>query len=220
MEKINSGYFDNQRSEIQSLVKPNTRRILDIGCGSGVLASELKKKFGSEVWGIEIENKCAHHASMVLDRYISGSIESNIDNLSDSYFDAIIFADVLEHLYNPWKVLKDIRSKLADGGEIIASIPNVAHWYVIKQLLLGNFPYSGHGLLDISHIRFFTKASTTAMFCNTGYKITFSGATTSSYEQIPETILEACSALGYEIERIKEESSIVQFLIKATIDDS
>jgi 2-polyprenyl-3-methyl-5-hydroxy-6-metoxy-1,4-benzoquinol methylase len=215
----NRAYFDNRRMEIQYLVRSDARRILDVGCGFGTMGKELKKKFGAEVWGIEIESGCAHQASMVLDRFLKGSIESNIPNLPHSYFDTIIFADVLEHLYNPWQVLKDIKSKLADGGEIIASIPNVSHWFVIKQLLSGNFPYCRHGLLDISHIRFFTLASALAMFGNAGYQITFKGSVTDQYESMPLALLEICHSLGFDTGRLKEESAIAQYLFKASIKD-
>jgi 2-polyprenyl-3-methyl-5-hydroxy-6-metoxy-1,4-benzoquinol methylase len=191
----NRAYFDNRRMEIQSLVRSDARRILDVGCGFGTMGKELKNKFGAEVWGIEIESGCAHRASMVLDRFLEGSIESNIPNLLHSHFDTIIFADVLEHLYNPWQVLKDIKSKLADGGEIIASIPNVSHWFV----------------------RFFTLASALAMFGNAGYQITFKGSVTDQYESMPLALLETCHNLGFDTGRLKEESVIAQYLFKASI---
>lgn len=138
--KTNADYYNNRRTEIYSLISPQARRILDVGCGFGVLGSTLKEELGAEVWGVEMEPDCADRASKVLDRFLKGSIESHMNMLPESYFDAIIFADVLEHLYNPWKVLKDIRSKIAKGGEVIVSIPNVGHWFVIKQLLQGRMP--------------------------------------------------------------------------------
>lgn len=217
--KTNAEYYNNLRTEIHSLISSQARRVLDVGCGFGVLGSALKEELGAEVWGVEMEPNCAVRASKVLDQFLKGPIESHLDNLPESYFDVIIFADVLEHLYNPWKVLKDIRTKIAKGGEVIASIPNVGHWFVIKQLLQGRFAYENHGLLDITHIRFFTRESMLSMFQGAKFQVTFCGTVTAEWEPIPDEIVAACAALGFDSSQLREESDVVQFVIKAIVED-
>lgn len=105
-----------------------------------------------------------------VDHFVSGSYP---EALPPRQFDAIVFNDVLEHLVDPWSALRESKSFLTDGGMVIASIPNVRHYSVIKPLVVsGRFEYQDAGLLDRTHLRFFTFTSSVDLFESTGFRVT------------------------------------------------
>jgi len=162
------------RSDIIKLIPNKVRRVLDIGCSIGELGKNLKGTRRVEVVGIELNEKMAAIAAEKLDQVITGDIEK-ID-LNDyfypSYFDCIIFADILEHLKDPWRVLRKSVKFLADEGIIVASIPNVRHYTTILILAFGGYwPYRERGIHDRTHLRFFTLRNIKEMFQNAGLKI-------------------------------------------------
>ena len=146
--------------------------ILDIGCATGYLGKELKKR-GHQVYGVEISEKAGKEAEKVLNGVIIGDIEEIDLPFPENYFDIIICADVLEHLFNPKEVLIKLKKYLKNDGYLIASIPNIANWKIRLELLKGKFEYKNIGLLDFGHIRFFTYYTAKKMFEETGYKIEY-----------------------------------------------
>jgi 2-polyprenyl-3-methyl-5-hydroxy-6-metoxy-1,4-benzoquinol methylase len=110
-----------------------------------------------------------------LDKVFIGECEKHIDALPDNYFDAIYFNDVLEHLVDPYTVLKKMRSKLTSTGVLISSIPNVRyHNTFIKVLVNKDWQYRSHGVMDFTHLRFFTEKSIIRMYEESGYNIKLS----------------------------------------------
>lgn len=164
---FNPSYI-GQRDDILTLIPDNISKVLDVGCSTGVLGDQIKRKNNNvEVVGIEFDEKMAKIAKKNLDKVIIGDIE-NI-NLADSfppnYFDCIIFADILEHLKNPWEILKSSAKFLNDRGVVIASIPNVRHYSTITNLLFkGYWPYRERGIHDRTHLRFFTLRNIRELF--------------------------------------------------------
>jgi len=146
--------------------------VLDIGCFCGGSGKWLKNCFpGTSVIGIEMLREAAEIAAPFYDEVIVGRFEDvSLDRFS-SQFGAIIAADVLEHMYNPWKVLQNIRHLLKDGGFLYISIPNVRNLRVISGLSKGEWKYSDAGVLDITHIRFFTRNQISEMLEQTGWLI-------------------------------------------------
>ncbi len=142
------------------------------------LGAELRNALGAEVWGIELVGEVAEKATQRLDKVINRTVEDAIPLLPDRHFDAIILADVLEHLQDPFFVLEHIKEKLADKGEIVASIPNVRHWSVLKGLLEGRWDYQEAGILDRTHLRFFTRTQRLQLFNDAGFDIKEMKATT------------------------------------------
>ena len=165
-------YYYDLRPDMQDFFPVNAKKMLDVGCGIGAMAYQLKQKYNIEVWGVEFMKEEAQQAKKKLDQVIIDTIENSIDKLPDKYFDVIYFNDVLEHLINPYDVLEKIGSKLLDNGIIISSIPNVRYHKVIKQYIFKkNWKYEKDGVMDFTHLRFFTSKSIKNMYYNAGYKI-------------------------------------------------
>jgi 2-polyprenyl-3-methyl-5-hydroxy-6-metoxy-1,4-benzoquinol methylase len=166
------GYFENIRVEMLDFLPKNALRVLDVGCGNGSFAAEVKKKLNAEVWGIEYVDSEANAASKVLDKVYSGACENFIEELPNGYFDAIYFNDVLEHLADPYSVLNTIKSKLSPNGVVISSIPNVRYYKTfLKVILQKDWKYEEYGTMDKTHLRFFTGKSIVRMYDELGFKI-------------------------------------------------
>lgn len=161
-------YYSNTGDDLIKLVPEDAKRILDIGCGHGLIGKRLKDVRDVEVVGIEVNPAAAEEAKKNLDRVYTMDVEAAKPGLSREYFDCIIFGDVLEHLINPWQTVKDMSDFLAPGGRVIVSLPNIGHWLIIKGLLAGKWAYQREGTLDITHLRFFTLESARKMLEDAG----------------------------------------------------
>lgn len=157
----------------------------------------------------------AELAAKKLDKVLTGTVEEKLAEVPDGYFDTIIFADVLEHLREPAATLIAARAKLAAGGEIVASIPNVRHWSVVKELLEGKWDYRNEGILDRTHLRFFTRKGVMELFEQAGYKSTTMSATMLNDVQIPCGIPKALADAGLDVSTLAEESRHYQYLLRA-----
>lgn len=157
------------------MVNPEPKRVLDLGCFCGGSGRWLKQRFpGCEVIGIEMLGKAAAIAAQAYDRVIAGTFEQvdfATEGLIAGSFDAIIAADVLEHIYNPWQALQRLKPLLAPGGAVYVSLPNVRNLNILSALASGEWRYQGAGILDITHIRFFTLAQASEMLTQTGWLI-------------------------------------------------
>lgn len=152
---------------------PQGARVLDVGCASGYLAEPLRSTRGVEfVDGIELNPSDAELARKVCRNVVVGSAEDAAAYAKlDAQYDAIIFGDVLEHLPNPANAIRAARSVLAPGGAVISSIPNIAHYSIRKQLLGGRFDYAESGILDRTHLRFFTRSSIIELWHDNGFEV-------------------------------------------------
>ena len=162
------------RDDILTLIPSGAKKILDVGCSVGALGEKIKGKYGAKVVGIELDKHMAKIAKEKLDRVIIGDVEeiNLVDYLSPNYFDCIIFADILEHLKNPWDILKNTTTFLNNEGIIVASIPNIRHYTTIINLFFkGYWPYRERGIHDETHLRFFTLKNIREMFKKADLKI-------------------------------------------------
>ena len=167
-------YYSHGRTDLLALLPEKIKldNVLEIGCGNGSTGCLLKKeKKATHVYGIEINDKLKSEAEKNLDQVIIEDIEKTELPFKKNFFDCFIFADVLEHLYDPWFVLNKIKPFLKTGGFILASIPNVQHWSVLLNLLRGRWEYKNDGILDNTHIRFFTKKSQLKMLSEAGFEV-------------------------------------------------
>ena len=150
-----------------------TLRVLDVGCGFGALGQEFRR-LGIEVWGIERDHTAVTLASKRLDRVIESDL-ADTDvigrELDGTRFDLVVFSDVLEHTPDPRSVVGAYTPYLADTGRVIVSVPNVANWQTRLALLAGRFTYKDTGVLDRTHLRFFTKRSTVEFIGSCGLQV-------------------------------------------------
>jgi len=160
----------------------NGRRLLDVGCAGGHLAAALAGQ-GWNVTGIEYDETDAQVAKERGLDVIVGSAESAFATLTEK-FDVIVFADVLEHLVDPQSVLSLAKNHLTPSGRIVISIPNIAHLSIRLQLLLGSFNYTDRGILDRTHLHFYTKKTLTEMITKAGLEITQIRATPAPIEEV------------------------------------
>ena len=161
-----AGYYESSRPEVAAVVPAECRRVLDVGCGTGQLGS-LLKQHGHQVTGVELVSEAAELARDHLDRVEVADIEVGLP-FPPASFDAIIFADVLEHLIDPWRVLREATTLLAPGGCVVASIPNIQHHRVMRGLVNGRWQYRDHGITDRGHLRFFTLQTIRDLFASAG----------------------------------------------------
>lgn len=171
MNDKSPSYYENVRNDLIPLIPNGAKCILEVGCAAGRTGQELKKRFGAFVAGIELNIKAAVLAKNVLDDVVQGDIEKIDLPYSNGSFDCILFADVLEHLVNPLSALLKVRRLLKKGGTVVASIPNVQFHGVIHKLIEGNWTYEKEGILDETHLRFFTYKEIVKLFSQAGYSI-------------------------------------------------
>lgn len=164
-------YYANARTEIASLLPERAARVLEIGCGSGGTMRWLRgQREVAYAHGMELMPEAAELARGVFDRVECGNIEAM--PLPDGPFDLILALDVLEHLVDPWAMVAALHQRLAPGGCIVVSLPNVAHISVAMPLLLsGSWPYADEGLLDRTHLRFFTPETALALMTGSGCRL-------------------------------------------------
>lgn len=155
--------YESTRPDVCALVPPGSRRILDLGCSSGVLGHVLKAQRPDRyVVGIEFDAGYAQEAEERLDRVLTMDLDdlpAHMELLAElGPFDCVVAADVLEHLRDPWRVLACATSLLESGGVAIVSLPNARHWTVIRALLWnGTWPRRPAGIFDSTHLRWFTR---------------------------------------------------------------
>jgi 2-polyprenyl-3-methyl-5-hydroxy-6-metoxy-1,4-benzoquinol methylase len=149
---------------------PRRARVLDVGCWSGTIGRFLIESRDATVDGIEPHPAMASIAGRSYRDVFVGSVEDFVGQTRRRY-DRILFLDVLEHLPEPAEPLRRSRRLLSAGGRALVSIPNVAHWWVRKELLLGRWRYTESGLLDDTHLRFFTLDSAAELLVSAGWKI-------------------------------------------------
>ena len=172
MNDINSSYYRQNRHEMLSYVPENAKIILDVGCGNGEFGKKLMEMRGAVVWGVEPYASACNQAKLALARVFNTYFSSSTLTIKDSKFDAIIFNDVLEHMVDPQEALEFAKTLLNENGVIVSSIPNIRHYKVLKKLLFNkSFEYKDSGILDKTHLRFFTSSSILAMYTNAGLNV-------------------------------------------------
>jgi len=171
MEKHKS-YFIHDRSDLAAIFPEGAKKVLDVGCGAGILGKAIKCRGAEEVTGVEMDADSCKAAEKHLDKALCLDAERDEMPFKERYFDCIIYGDILEHFNDPWDVLKKHKRFLKEGGFVLASIPNIRYYKVLIRLLAGTWDYMDAGILDKSHIRFFALINIKELFENNGFSIT------------------------------------------------
>jgi len=135
-------------------------RVLELGCGRGLMGKVCKKVFPEVEWvGVDFHLPVLKEARIWMDAAVQADVQSGLPFAESVRFDRIVCADLLEHLPYPWETLGLLRSKIRPDGLLVASVPNIGHWSVVEDLLMGRFDETPAGILCVSHLRFGTKKS-------------------------------------------------------------
>ncbi len=218
---VSKGRLDENTSLAKILAfVGNNKQVVDFGCATGYLAKLLAEQ-GCTTVGVEINPDAAKAAEQFCQRVIVADLDYDKVEviLGEQKFDVAIFGDVLEHLRDPWQVLKSVKDILNPDGCVIASIPNVAHGSVRLALLEGRFEYTELGLLDNTHLRFFTHDSLYHLFESSGYCIESEDSTKmpifDASPLTPNLNQEKISDELLEFIRADEFSDSLQFVVRA-----
>ncbi|MFS0785770.1 class I SAM-dependent methyltransferase [Shouchella sp. 1P09AA] len=213
-----STYYQGINQQLFSLIDPESKVILDVGCGEGALGAAIKDTYEAEVHGFELFQHAADQARKKLDSVTVGNIEQDSLPFAHEHFDGIIFADVLEHTLDPWATLEKVRPYLKKSGAIYASIPNVGHISIIEELIRGTWNYVDAGLLDKTHFRFFTKSEIEKLFISSGYEVELivnNQVLFPHHHQLIHKIVEAGQSIGINVDTFIERSVAYQYMLKA-----
>jgi 2-polyprenyl-3-methyl-5-hydroxy-6-metoxy-1,4-benzoquinol methylase len=179
-EAKRSGYYRSVRRPFADFLAAHHRmggRALEVGCGDGLFGAELLRRGFTEVVGIEPVPEAADRARANLSSVAVGTFQG-VDRNAFGRFDVVAFGDSLEHMLDPWQALRDAREMLTDDGVLLLSVPNVSHWSVLwPAWKLGRWEYKSEGLLDRTHLRFFTPSSLEAALVAAGFETTGSMGT-------------------------------------------
>jgi 2-polyprenyl-3-methyl-5-hydroxy-6-metoxy-1,4-benzoquinol methylase len=165
-------YYQQSRRDMLKYVPETAKRSLELGCAEGNFSELVRKSLGAECWGVEMDRQAAEVAATKLDKVITGDVSDSLSDVPDNYFDCIICNDILEHLADPYVLLIQLKEKLTAEGVVVASFPNVRYCRNLFELVVrGNWDYKEHGILDKTHLRFFTYNSLVKMFPQLGYEL-------------------------------------------------
>jgi 2-polyprenyl-3-methyl-5-hydroxy-6-metoxy-1,4-benzoquinol methylase len=168
-------YYRNQRPEMMAFIPDSASAILEVGCGTGAFAAQLKQvreQAGKplEAWGVEMDEAAARQASAVMDHVLQGDVAAVLADLPAAHFDCLILNDVIEHVLDPGELLRSLRPLLKPGGHLVASVPNVRYFFNVVDLAVhGRWDYTDEGILDRTHLRFFTRSSMVRLLEECGY---------------------------------------------------
>ena len=193
--------------------------VLDIGCTTGYIAQKLTEK-GCVVVGIEYDRDAAREACKICEKVYVGDAVKVIEEVAERDFDYILLADVLEHLVDPRSLLIKSRPLLARDGSMIISVPNIAHWKIRLKILFGRFDYEKYGILDESHLRFFTLRTFRDLVVDAGFTIDHVDVTSyGGFPNIPGWRgTRFAKKLAYLVTRMFKGLCATQFIIKARPD--
>jgi 2-polyprenyl-3-methyl-5-hydroxy-6-metoxy-1,4-benzoquinol methylase len=210
--------------ELLSEMPLNAKRVIEVGCSSGALAKAYRELNPScEYIGTEIDSDYAAVARQHCQKVIVGNIEQMLDEIhaTQGAFDCWVFGDVLEHLYDPWRVLRRIAKDLLNpGGSVVVCIPNVQYWRMQLAVNMGDFRYQDSGMMDRTHIRWFSRVTIIEMFEQAGLQVASVGGRILDEphrEQFMPLLHALAQATGVDADQAVEDAVPMQWVVRATL---
>lgn len=201
---------------------PSNSWILDVGCGTGAAAVAANVGLNNTIIGIEPDPVRAEAARKLGIEVYNGVLD---DAFVDAHrpFDVIVFSDVLEHLVDPASALTVAKRALRPGGAIIASVPNVAHWIIRLRLLLGRWEYAEYGIMDATHLRWFTEVTLRELFAKCGLHVTHvrrtAGVTLPEYRKFARIPLRLRRSMIHSALKLFPGALAAQNVVRAVVAD-
>jgi glycosyltransferase involved in cell wall biosynthesis len=215
-------YYNRVNPDLLSVIPADARCIVEVGCGTGAMAvAHRAVNPRVRYFGIEANRAAAEVAKSRLERVVvadAAEVHPEQVGVVCGEVDCLIFGDVLEHMTDPWTVLKRLVTWIRPGGQVIACIPNIAHWSTVLGLLRGDWTYQDEGLLDRTHVRFFTRETIERMVREADlylFDIQPRVFPSPSLDAFVALLTPSLSALGVDQDRFAEQSSSLQYIVRA-----
>lgn len=165
-------YYESNRSEMLQFISKRPVKAIEFGCGHGEFLKSLQTKYNCETWGVDMDEQSVKIASENVDNVLHGDAYKKIEKLPENYFDYIICNDFIEHLHSPGLFFNKLKKNLTDDAVLICSLPNIRYWrQFLKYFFLKDWKYKDSGILDRTHMRFFTKKSMKRSIKEWGFEI-------------------------------------------------
>lgn len=210
--------------DLLALMPMDARRVVEVGCSSGALARDYKlHNPGCWYVGCDIDASYVDMASQHCDEVMV----LDIDQADDAYYvkhagcDVWVFGDTLEHMKDPWAVLGKVRACMRVGGRVLACIPNAQHWSVQVRLATGAFYYEDSGLLDRTHLRWFTKKTILQMFEQAGFRVEVMVPrifVEQGYDLTRPVIGELAEICGADPQQAADDARPLQYVVRAVVE--